>query len=144
MFTFFLWDLYNRILTMTFYTKQIARFNKDLYSKDYLTQQVMAAKRFINHHFAEDITLGDISGSSFFSKFHFLRLFKKYYGQTPHQYLTAVRINKAKEFLQKGAVVSETSYSVGFNNLSSFSRLFKNSTGYSPAEYRRKKAIFAK
>ena len=81
----------------TFYHQQIIKIRETIFSKDYLYKQAIEAKLFIDKHFADGINLGDIAGKAFFSKFHFIRLFKKNYGRTPYQYLTEVRIAKAKK-----------------------------------------------
>ena len=71
----------------------------ELYPKQYLYRRVVRAKLYIDAQFADPIDLSDISDEACFSKFHFMRLFKEIYGRTPHQYLTYVRIEKAKEYL---------------------------------------------
>src|SRR5580693_962246 len=61
------------------------------------------------------------------------------YGKTPHQYLTAVRVEKAKELLEQGASVTEACFAVGFDSLGSFTGLFKRRAGLNPSEYQRQK-----
>lgn len=128
---------------MNFYHQQVQALNKALYPKSYLLNQVITAKKFIDKNYSNEISLDDIAGAAFISKFHFLRLYKKYYGKTPYQYLTEVRIIKAKELLKAGHSVSETCYLLGFNSLSSFSILFKKLGGSSPSDFA-EKAIFNK
>jgi AraC-like DNA-binding protein len=103
--------------------------------KVYLYRRIVLAKLFIDKHFAEKINLGDISGEAFFSKFHFIRLFKMAYGKTPHQYLTHVRIEKAKLLLQTGITVTDVCFSVGFDGISSFTKLFKRMVKVTPSIY---------
>ncbi|MEC5143623.1 AraC family transcriptional regulator [Chitinophaga sp. 212800010-3] len=105
------------------------------YPKVYLYRRVVQAKLFIDHHFADDIDLNNISDEAYFSKFHFIRLFKKIYGKTPHQYLIWVRLEKAMELLKYGSTVSEACYAVGFESVGSFSALFKRTTGVSPSTF---------
>ena len=102
------------------------------YPKIYLYRRIIQAKLYIDIHFSEPIDLDNISDEACFSKFHFIRLFKQIYGKTPHQYLTSVRLDKSKELLIKGLIVSDVCVSVGFESLSSFSTLFKNVVGESP------------
>jgi AraC-like DNA-binding protein len=123
---------------MTFYHEQITKLNNELYPKDYLVKQVEKAKRFIDKNFARNIELKEIAGEAFFSKFHFIRLFKKIYGRTPYQYLTTVRIEKTKRLLQKGQAVTAVCFSVGFDSVSSFSGLFQKSTGCTPSAFIKK------
>jgi len=70
--------------------------SKDQYPKVYLYRRIVQAKLFIDRHFAEKIDLTNIAEEATFSKFHFIRLFKKVYGKPPHQYLISVRVEKAK------------------------------------------------
>ncbi len=107
----------------------------DEYPKVYLYRRIVHAKLFIDCNYADKIDLDNISDEAYFSKFHFIRLFKTIYGKTPHQYLTSVRINKAQHLLRVGATVSEACFLVGFDSLTSFSGLFKRSTGVSPSTY---------
>ena len=105
------------------------------YPKVYLYKRIVQAKLFIDAHYAEAMDLDSISDEAYFSKFHFIRLFKQTYGKTPHQYLISVRIRQAFLLLQSGTSVSETCFAVGFESLSSFSGLFKRSTGISPSVF---------
>jgi len=107
--------------------------------KLYLYRRVVQAKLFIDRKYEENIDVGEIAGEACYSKFHFIRAFKGIYGQTPHQYLTAVRLEKAKELLEAEMSVTETCHSVGFESLGSFIGLFKRRTGLTPSEYRRER-----
>lgn len=108
---------------------------EDEYPKVYLYRRIVQAKLFIDSHFAEPINLSSISEEAFFSKFHFMRLFKKVYGKTPHQYLTAVRMEKAKLLLCAEIRVGEVCSAVGFDSISSFTTLFKRQTGMTPSVF---------
>lgn len=108
---------------------------QETYPKVYLYKRIVQAKLFIDEHFSEGIELDNIADEACFSKFHFIRLFKSVYGKTPHQYLTRVRIEKAKLLLQQGISITDTCYSVGFESLTSFATLFKLYTKRSPSAY---------
>ena len=71
---------------------------KELYPKVYLYRRIVYAKLFIDTHFAENIDLDNIADEAFFSKFHFIRVFKDIYKKTPHQYLSFVRIERRKNY----------------------------------------------
>jgi len=105
------------------------------YSKVYLYRRIVQAKLFIDSYYADKIDLDNISDEAYFSKFHFIRLFKQIYGKTPHQYLTSVRIEKAIQLLRTEKPVSAVCYSVGFESLSSFSGLFKRIVGITPSAF---------
>ncbi|WP_462245069.1 helix-turn-helix transcriptional regulator [Ferruginibacter sp.] len=79
--------------------------------------------------------LDNISDEAYFSKFHFIRLFKSIYGKTPLQYLTTVRINKAQQLLQMNKSVSDVCFLVGYESVSTFSGLFTKLIGTSPSQY---------
>lgn len=105
------------------------------YPKFYLYRRIVQAKLFIDNNYAEKIDLNNISDEAYFSKFHFIRLFKSIYAKTPHQYLIAVRIEKAIQLLRDNNSVSNACFSVGFDSLTSFSGLFKRIVGMSPSAY---------
>lgn len=105
------------------------------YPKAYLYRRVVQAKLFIDGHFAEPIDVDAISGEASFSKFHFIRLFKRSYGLAPHAYLTRVRLAHARAMLDRGAAVNDACLSVGFSSAATFTRLFKKHTGQAPSRY---------
>ena len=128
---------------MTYYQQEIERIRKICYSNERQLDAVIKTRNYINNNLNKEVNLVLLSNIGFASKFHLLRLFKKYYGQTPKQYLTEKRIEKSKEHLKNGLTVTETCFSVGFECPSSFSTLFKSKLGLSPAEFQ-KRAIFTK
>jgi AraC-like DNA-binding protein len=122
---------------MTFYESEINRIKDICFSNDKQLETVIATKNFIDNHFDQELNLDFLSHIRFTSKYHLLRLFKKYYGLTPRQYLIDKRIAAAKEQLKKGTSVTETCFAVGFESLGSFSTLFKAKIGKSPSEYQK-------
>lgn len=88
-------------------------------------------------NFQDHIDLDNISDEAYFSKYHFIRLFKTIYGKTPHKYLTYVRMEKAKNYLEQNLKIEETCYKVGFDSVSSFAGLFKRLNGLTASEYQR-------
>ncbi|MCK9410447.1 MAG: AraC family transcriptional regulator [Bacteroidetes bacterium] len=105
------------------------------YPKMYLYRRIVQAKLFIDSHYASAIDVNNIADEAYFSKFHFIRLFRKIYGKTPHQYLTVVRIEQSMQLLKSDIPVSEVCYAVGFESFSSFSGLFKRIVGITPSAY---------
>jgi AraC-like DNA-binding protein len=111
------------------------------YPKVYLYRRIVEAKLFIDKNFSQDINLDNISNESCFSKFHFIRLFKKAYGKTPHRYLTDVRVENAKQLLAENITVSKVCFSVGFNSITSFTGLFKKATGLTPSSFQKNQLL---
>lgn len=96
------------------------------------------AKDYINQNFTKEISLELLAEFIHLSPEHFSREFKKEFGKNFIDYLTDLRINKAKEYLRDGNYKTiEVSKMVGFNNEKYFSKLFKKYTGFTPGEYRR-------
>ncbi|MDH7445955.1 helix-turn-helix domain-containing protein [Aquimarina sp. 2201CG14-23] len=122
---------------MTFYESKIKRIRSLCYSNDKQIETVIATRNFIDNNFEKDLKLDFLSHIQFTSKYHLLRLFKRYYGLTPRQYLMDKRIAKSKENLIYGMTVTETCFAVGFESLGSFSTLFKTKTGKSPSEFQK-------
>jgi AraC-like DNA-binding protein len=128
---------------MTFYLSEINRIKTICYSNQRQLDTVIGTRNYINNNYDADLNLDLLSHIRFTSKFHLLRLFRKYYGQTPKQYLTDKRIEKSKEYLKKGMTITETCFAIGFESPCSFSTLFKARIGLTPTEFQ-KRATFTK
>lgn len=107
------------------------------FPKIYLYRRIVQAKLFIDTNFHNNIDLDAISDEAYFSKYHFIRLFKLTYDKTPHQYLISVRIENAKLLLQTEMPVADVCFSVGFESISSFAGLFKRLTTTTPSGYQK-------
>jgi AraC family transcriptional regulator len=102
-----------------------------------LYRRVGRARDFANAMFAERLTLRDLAEAAALSPNHLLRTFAQVYRQTPHQFLTARRLDEAARLLVRTELpVTEVCLAVGFESLGSFSSLFKRHFGSSPAQYR--------
>ena len=100
-------------------------------------ERLIRARTFIDQSYDLPLDLGQIAGQASFSRYHFLRLFRDTFDQTPHQYLVQRRIERAKELLASGDLsITEVCFAVGFQSLGSFSALFHRCAGYPPKEYR--------
>lgn len=96
--------------------------------------------QYIEKHYQEGISLKMLADSANVSKSECLRCFKESLQTTPYQYLTEYRLSKAVSLLENTEkTIGEIAESVGFHQASHFGKCFKEKTGYSPREYRKKK-----
>jgi len=90
---------------------------------------------YVHEHYAEDLTLAELSDKVFISRNHLSIIFKDMTGETFNNYLTRVRMEKARELLLEGhMLVYEVAERVGYKNIPYFSTLFKKMTGMNPKE----------
>jgi AraC family transcriptional regulator len=85
----------------------------------------------------EPITIDDMARTAMFSKFHFTRVFQRATGVSPGRFLSAMRLQEAKQLLVSTSLtVTEISHRVGYTSLGTFSSRFTASVGISPSTYR--------
>ncbi|MGE8203371.1 response regulator [Heyndrickxia sp. NPDC080065] len=95
------------------------------------------AKEYIETNYEKNITLEEVAEYVDLSPFHFTKMFKEKFGLTFIDYLTDLRIEKAKnEILHTNKSLKEICFSVGYKDPNYFSRVFKKKTGVSPTSYR--------
>lgn len=93
---------------------------------------------YINEHFAEGLTNNILADYAMMSPYHFIRVFKKETGYTPHEYITNTRISIAKYMLKTTSnSVKDICFYTGFSCESVFCTAFKKHVGITPAEYRK-------
>jgi AraC family transcriptional regulator len=93
---------------------------------------------FITAHLAGPVSLADLAGATGLSRMHFAAQFRAATGRRPHEYLLGRRIEVAKALLaDQDRPLVEIALSVGFQEQSHFSTVFKRHTGTSPAAWRR-------
>ena len=97
------------------------------------------ARVYLSQRYADpNLMLQDVAGEVGMSQSHFSTVFAQETGITFTQYLTALRIGKAKELLEATSMrSSEIAFAVGYNDAHYFSYIFKKHTGFTPSEYRR-------
>jgi YesN/AraC family two-component response regulator len=88
--------------------------------------------------YSEDLSLEKVASHVYVSKCHYSRLFQKHVGKGFKEYVISKRIDRAKLLLRKGSQVTDTCYSVGYNDLTHFGRIFKRTVGMNPSVYRQK------
>ncbi|MBQ6322832.1 MAG: helix-turn-helix transcriptional regulator, partial [Lachnospiraceae bacterium] len=103
---------------------------------------VSKAKNYILENYASDISLDDVSREVNVSPYYFSKLFKEEAGENFIEYLTGIRMEKAKQLLlQEGRSIKEIGMLVGYGDPNYFSRIFKKQTEMTPREFREKNSI---
>ncbi len=101
-------------------------------------QVILQAAETLRQNYQQELSLAGLMADAHMSKSYFLRLFRRYMGTTPYNYLVNFRITQAKELLVlTDHTVSEIAREVGFGDASNFSTRFSRATGQSPLQYRK-------
>jgi AraC-like DNA-binding protein len=99
---------------------------------------IVRAKQFIDEHYTEELSLGNVAASIHTSRFHLCKQFRRVTGLNFTEFVSRTRVEKAKDLLLNPNLrVSEIAYEVGFQSLTHFNRMFKRIMGSSPTECRR-------
>ncbi|MDX1942198.1 MAG: AraC family transcriptional regulator [Saprospiraceae bacterium] len=100
-----------------------------------LFRRLARAKDYMDSHFAKPLSLEELAQVACLSTFHFLSCFKTLHGLTPYQYLTQVRLRQAKNLLTiSDNSVQQVCHAVGYEDISSFSKLYKKTFGVPPSK----------
>lgn len=100
---------------------------------------VARTRKYIDEGYNEDISLDEISRNNDVSPYYLSRLFKEETGETFMEYLTGLRIEKAKELMSDSDMaMKDICSAVGYFDPNYFSRVFKKKTGMTPTDYRAK------
>jgi two-component system response regulator YesN len=111
---------------------------RDRHTSSHYMGTIQQAKDYIDHHYMEpELSLNEVAARVNLSPSHFSVVFSKEACQTFKEYLTEIRIKKAKELLRTTALRSaDIAYQVGYSDPHYFSHVFKKNTGLSPNEFR--------
>ncbi len=92
---------------------------------------------FIEAHIEDDLCVAALASAACLSQFHFARVFKTATGESPHQYVSARRLEHAKALLiQTERPLADISLACRFSSQGNFSRAFRRATGVTPGRYR--------
>ncbi|NUN99098.1 MAG: AraC family transcriptional regulator [Saprospiraceae bacterium] len=105
-------------------------------TKKALMNMLLEAREFLKDPHCAKQNIPAIAKAIGLSEFHFMRLFHTTFGITPYQYSLQCRINYSKVLLLEGGPIADVAMACGFQDLSSFSRAFKQHFGMSPSEFR--------
>jgi len=127
------------IKLLTIFAGQLADFSNQVLIRNENAEPpiITQARGYIEEHYTEDISLGQVAKAVNVSTFYFCKTFKKITGLNYTDYVSRVRIERSKNLLlNRNLRVSEIAFEVGFQSLTHFNRVFKKVLGQSPTEYR--------
>jgi AraC-like DNA-binding protein len=118
--------------------KQAARIPaKKMSTRQELYRRLLRGKDYLDSFFAGEVQLQHPASAACVSPYHFHRLFREVFHETPNQYLQRRRLTRARRLLAStDQSVTEICLAVGFESMTSFSALFRRTFGHSPREYR--------
>ncbi|WP_155303373.1 AraC family transcriptional regulator [Desulfosarcina widdelii] len=93
------------------------------------------ARDYLSANLDRKVSLEDAAQEAGLSRYHFLRVFKRETGFSPHLFRTLRRIDRARQLLRKGLAPVQTALAVGFSDQSHFSNTFRKYTGATPGQY---------
>lgn len=126
------------IIMNSYVLRIISEYYNELHIEKKHSNAVNDCLAYIEENYHTNITLETLSKISGYSSLHLLRLFKADMGISPHEHLTSVRINHAKNLLINSVLpLTEISFMCGFQSDSHFKSLFKSKTGISPGKFRK-------
>lgn len=101
-------------------------------------RRLCRARDLLASEYQSPVSLQQAAREACFSPFHFHRVFRSTFGETPHDFLTSMRMNHARRLLASGQMsVTEVCLEVGYSSLGSFSTKFQTLVGYAPSQYQR-------
>lgn len=95
--------------------------------------KIVAILQYLNLHLTEPITIDELAGRFYLSKYHMMRRFRQETGYTIHHYLMEKRLMLAQQLLRTGAPLAQVCFDVGYQDYSTFSRAYKNHFGRAPS-----------
>ncbi|WP_409272719.1 helix-turn-helix domain-containing protein [Neobacillus sp. SCS-31] len=108
-------------------------------TREELYRRISIAHEYIRSFFDTAISLDDIARTSCMSANHLLRTYIQIFGKTPYQHISELRVEKAKRLLKNpGLTITDITFELGFTNPVSFSKMFRQHTGHSPQQFRKK------
>lgn len=128
----------NLLEVMIIHMMRLANFTLSVVSSRRLRSVSSSAKRFIDDHFKEAVTLQELADELHVGKFHLIHSFTEDYGISPINYLIARRVEESKTLLKTTDLnIAKIASFTGFSSQSYFSQCFRRLSGFTPNEYRR-------
>ena len=131
-------DLFVRIYRLLIATKENSENLKLPAARISGKELINSIDSFVNNHLSDDNSIVQICSKFMISQPYLSKIFRKYKGCTYHEYLIGIKIDKAKELLHEGNyLIGEVAAVLGFTDQFYFSKVFKNTVGRTPREYKK-------
>lgn len=115
---------------------ELFRLSSPKAEKDEQLAKISAAVSWLTENYAEEISISNLAGKYGLSESHFRRSFRQHTGRSPREFITSLRISRAKELLKQDLTVKEVSLTVGYRDVFYFMRIFKKVAGTSCGRFR--------
>jgi AraC-like DNA-binding protein len=103
--------------------------------------EVRRIRRYLDEHYADDVTLEQLASLVHWSPFYLLRVFRREVGLPPHAYLENVRVRRAQDLLLRGLPLAQIAYDTGFSSQSHLTNSFKRHIAVTPGQYAQQRNI---
>ena len=108
-----------------------------------MDKRVLKSLKYIYQNLNNPITVENLSDLCFLSNDHFIRLFKKEMNITPIKFINQKKIEQAQlSFLINDSLIKDVAFSLGYDNISYFNKIFKSFTGETPLEYKKRFSVY--
>lgn len=130
------------LLKDALFTQFMVYINRIFLQKEYITDkksysadsQVEKLVRYINQNLEKDLSIDQLAGTFFLSRYHMMRKFKEETGYTIHSYITSKRLLLARSLISQGIPVMKASVQSGFRDYTTFVRAYKKQFGGPPTQ----------
>jgi AraC-like DNA-binding protein len=102
-----------------------------------LFRRVETAREYLHARHTGPVSLDDAARAACLSRYHFHRAFTQAHRRTPHEYLTDLRLERARALLESGDPVEDVARAIGFSGAPAFTRLFRSRYGATPGAMRK-------
>lgn len=103
-----------------------------------IPEKISHVRHYLSDNFDQKLQLDDLAAKFHIDKFHLIRQFKKHTGVTPNNFLTMVRIEEARHFIDQEYPIVQAALAAGFYDQSHFHHSFQHYTSYTPGQYQKR------
>jgi transcriptional regulator GlxA family with amidase domain len=114
-------------------------YSSCIFRKNHGDSEILRIQNWLDDHFQQQLSIGTLAGMAYLGERTFMRRFKRATGETPLAYIQQLRMEAARRLLESSRLsIEEITLKAGYEDVSSFRKLFSRHTGLSPSTYRKK------